>query len=588
LPITVNAGTPPNGGVVSTATNCTGNASGTLTLSGHSGTITKWQYQNSGDVLWNDVSNVTTSLSYSGVTSTRTYRAELTNVGCGTATSTGGVVTIATTPVVTGVAHAVIGSSSQLTSSTGNTGATWGSSNSSIASVNSTGLVTPVSVGTANITYSSNVGCVGNVVLFSSNPPIPPTISTPSNITSNCGGISNGPVNFTVGDTDATALTALVVTASSSNTALIPNANITITQPNVSGASSFVYTPVAGQTGTSTITLTVTDQDGLTATTSFTITVNTSTISAVSNVINDLSCGSTTTGSVTTTITGGTGYTYQWAWAPLSTGPWSTSFTSPFATPSPSVSPTNLLGGYYYRLTVTDACGTTITSSPILVGSVNAMAVTATPTNITCYGASTGSMTVNTTNGGTSQVVTAVSGSNTYTQSVSTGTSSARTFVLSNLPAGTYTVSVADANSSCNPSTTVTITQPAQLAISGTQTNVVCNGASTGSINLTVGATGSTSATPVTFLWSNAATTEDLSNLAAGTYSVTATNACSQTATASFTITQPAILAATVTAVPVSVCYGNNNGSLLTPNHLIKHRRLFLRNIKSLNSSFKT
>ena len=388
-----------------------------------------------------------------------------------------------------------------------------------------------------------------------------PTISTPSNITTACAGTSNGPVSITVTDTDG-ALNTLVITASSSNTSLIPNANITITQPTTLGAASLAYTPVSGQTGTSTITLTVTDAGGLTATSTFDITVTGSALTAVSNTVNDLACGTTATGSLTTTITGGTGNSYQWSWGTTSTGPWNTTFSSPLVTPSPNVSPTNLYPGFYYRLTVTDACGISVTSTPVLLNSVTAMTVAATPTNVSCYGASTGSITVNTTGGGTSQVATAVSGSNTYTQATSTGTSSARTFILSNLPAGTYTISVADATSSCNPSTTVTITQPAQLSISGTQTNVVCNGASTGAINLTVGATGSTSSTPVTFLWSNAATTEDLSNLAAGTYSVTATNACSQTATASFTITQPAILAATVTAVPVSVCYGNNNGSI--------------------------
>jgi hypothetical protein len=339
------------------------------------------------------------------------------------------------------------------------------------------------------------------------------TISTPPNISTACAGSSNGPVNMTVTDVNG-ALNTLVITASSSNTALIPNAKITITQTTSLGAASLVYTPFAGQTGTSTITLTVTDAGGLTATSTFDITVTGSALTAVSNVIIDLSCGSTTTGSVTTSITGGTGYSYQWSWGVTSTGPWNTAFPNPFATPSPTVSPTNLLGGYYYRLTVTDACGVSITSTPILVGSVNAMTVSATPSNITCYGASTGSITVNTTNGGTSQVATAVSGSNTYTETVSTGTSGARTFVFSTLPAGTYTISVADANSSCNPSTSVTLTQPAQLAISGTQTDVLCNGASTGAINLTVNATGSTSATPVTFAWTNsAATTEDLSNL---------------------------------------------------------------------------
>lgn len=459
LPVTVSSGTPPVGGAVTNANHCTSTGSGTLTLSGYTGTITKWQYQNSGDVLWNDISNTTTTLSYSGLTNTRTYRTVLTNTGCGTANSSGGLITFGTTPVVTGTSQAKIGSTSQLSSSTGNSGATWTSSNTAIATVSTTGLVSAVAVGTTNITHTSSVGCVGNVVVFTANPLIPPTITTPTNITSNCGGIVNGPVNFTVGDTDATTLTALVVMASSSNTSLIPNANITITQPNASGAASFIYTPLGGQTGSSTITLTVTDQDGATATAVFTITVNTSTISAVSNAVNDLACGSTASGSLTTTITGGTGYTYQWSWSSSVSGTYSTGFTSPLVTPAPSFSPTNLLGGYYYRLTVTDACGTTMTSTPVQLNSVTAMTIAATSSTNNCYGASNGTITVTTTGGGTSQVATAVSGSNTYTQSVSTFTSPNRTFVLSNLPAGTYTVSVADANSSCNPSTTVTVAQ---------------------------------------------------------------------------------------------------------------------------------
>ena len=92
--ITVTSGTAPVGGTVSNAEHCGGTNSGTLTLSGQTGTVVKWQYSNDGGIVWTDVANTTTSLSYSGVSSNRLYRAQLTNGSCGTAYSTAGTITV--------------------------------------------------------------------------------------------------------------------------------------------------------------------------------------------------------------------------------------------------------------------------------------------------------------------------------------------------------------------------------------------------------------------------------------------------------------------------------------------------------------
>jgi gliding motility-associated-like protein len=397
----------------------------------------------------------------------------------------------------------------------------------------------------------------------------PPTVSTIANQTTSCTGISQ-PLAFNIGDAE-TLVGNLTITATSSNTTLIPNANLVITQPNSSGAASLAYTPVAGQTGVSTITLTVTDGGGLTATSTFTITVTGSTISAVSNVVNDLACGSTATGSFTTTVTGGNApFTYQWSWSGTLNGTYSTTFASPLVSPSPSLSPTNLYPGFFYRLTVTDACGTSLTSTGVQLNSVTAMTISATSTNVNCYGASTGTITAVTTNGATPITVTATNGTNTYTSSTFTSLgSNQRQFLLSNLPAGSYTVSAVDATSACNPSTTVTISQPSQLAISGTQTNIVCNGASTGAVDLSITGAGSSPAT-YTYAWSGpssyTASTQDISSRTAGTYSVTVTDACNATASASFTLTQPDLLSGTIAATNVSACYGNTNGSIVVNN----------------------
>ena len=65
------------------------------------------------------------------------------------------------------------------------------------------------------------------------------------------GGIGSGAANESQ---------TLTVTASSSNTALIPDPTVVYTSPNASG--SLKYTPVANQHGTATITVTVTDNGG--------------------------------------------------------------------------------------------------------------------------------------------------------------------------------------------------------------------------------------------------------------------------------------------------------------------------------------
>jgi hypothetical protein len=86
---------------------------------------------------------------------------------------------------------------------------------------------------------------------------------------------------------------------------------------------------------------------------------------------------------------------------------------------------------------------------------------------------------------------------------------------------------------------------------------VLCNGASTGSINLTV-----SGGTPgYTYLWSTGATIQDPINMPAGTYAVTVTdlNGCTKTTTATVNDTDGPSLTNTVTIV---TCFGGSNGSI--------------------------
>ena len=95
-----------------------------------------------------------------------------------------------------------------------------------------------------------------------------------------------------------------------------------------------------------------------------------------------------------------------------------------------------------------------------------------------------------------------------------------------------------------------------QLHLTFCKNNVSCNGLFDGGINLTV----HNGNAPYSYLWSNGATTEDLSNLSAGNYTVVVTDASGHTATASVTISQPAAIVINSNSTDVT-CFGNNNGS---------------------------
>lgn len=82
---------------------------------------------------------------------------------------------------------------------------------------------------------------------------------------------ATAPIAFTVGDAETT-VASLAVAGSSSNTALVPAANIVF--GGSGSARTVALTPAAGQSGTAVITVTVTDGGGLTASASFTLTVN--------------------------------------------------------------------------------------------------------------------------------------------------------------------------------------------------------------------------------------------------------------------------------------------------------------------------
>ncbi len=238
-------------------------------------------------------------------------------------------------------------------------------------------------------------------------------------------------------------------------------------------------------------------------------------LNATTSVTN-ATCGSSN-GSASVAIAGGTpGYTYNW-----SNGATASSISN--------VSPAT------YTVTVTDANSCSGTASAVIT-SASSLQSTQTSTNPTCFGNTNGTAAVN---------VTAGDQPFTYAWSnQATGNS------VSNLTAGEYYVTITDANS-CVHVDSFTITQPTQLDLQVTANNAHCFGETNGAASVT--ATGGTG--NYNFTWQGNVTGNSVSGLAAGTYTVTATDANNCTISEQFTISQPSAITTNTTSTSVS-CFG--------------------------------
>ena len=130
---------------------------------------------------------------------------------------------------------------------------------------------------------------------------------------------------------------------------------------------------------------------------------------------------------------------------------------------------------------------------------------------------------------------------------------------LNNLIAGTYIVVVTDANG-CTDSDTLTLTEPpTPLALALDSTDVSCFSGNDGQLDLTV--TGGTAG--FTYSWNDpsATTSEDVSGLSVGLYTVNVTDANGCTSSASGNIDQPTALALSETHVN-NICNGGAIGSI--------------------------
>jgi gliding motility-associated-like protein len=222
----------------------------------------------------------------------------------------------------------------------------------------------------------------------------------------------------------------------------------------------------------------------------------------------DIMCYGDSSGSITLNVSGGIpAYTYLWS--DLGSGPIRT----------------NLSAGIY-TVTVTDQNDCFKILDIEILGPEFHLEPEV--RNISCFGEDDGYINLNIFGGVTPITVT-------WDDDATAGVE------RNNLSPGTYTVLVTDSDSpSCPISQSFIITEPSPISSSGVIVNALdCDIVESGSINLQV--TGGIA--PFTFLWSNGAVTEDLTDIPPGDYSVVITdvNGCEEVN--SFTVYRPPPLA---------------------------------------------
>ncbi|HOY33212.1 MAG TPA: Ig-like domain-containing protein, partial [Bacteroidales bacterium] len=160
-------------------------------------------------------------------TTTTTYT--VTGTDSHNCTNTASVTITLNPPTISGTLSLCISATTQLTGSgTPATSNPWISTNTGIASVNNSGLVTGISAGTSNITYTNNFGCTNSATVTVKPTP---TVTVPANITV-CSGADVTGAMFTSnppGGTYTWSNTNAAIGLAAGGTGNVPSFNATNT-----------------------------------------------------------------------------------------------------------------------------------------------------------------------------------------------------------------------------------------------------------------------------------------------------------------------------------------------------------------------
>ncbi|MGY6562593.1 MAG: T9SS type B sorting domain-containing protein [Luteibaculaceae bacterium] len=266
--------------------------------------------------------------------------------------------------------------------------------------------------------------------------------------------------------------------------------------------------------------------------------------------VTNLLCFEECIGSIDMSFVGGVEpFTFQW---------FNSADNSPIATQT-DLDAQNLCAGTYF-LRVTDANGCFSNSGNITVTQPEILTAIETISNVDCFGFDTGSLSFQAQGGVAPYTATLL---NANGDAVPGGTSNP--FLFDNLSAGSYTLTLTDANS-CTFTAVYEILENDEIVFDSVAVNPACLDDGDGTITLSNVAGG---IAPYSFEWTlpngSTVTSQNLTSLAGGIYSVVITDALGCEATASFTLINPPAISITST-VTNSTCAGFSNGSIsITP-----------------------
>ena len=364
----------------------------------------------------------------------------------------------------------------------------------------------------------------------------------------NVGGLSAGLVYVTVEDAfgctkidsiEITEPTAIDLSIDFDAVDCNGNNTGTATVNASNGAGNFTYVwsdpvaqtmPLATNLFAGDYTVTVTDMNMCTSTATITVTEPVALATTISG--NDAACFGEASGDITVIPSGGTvagDYSYQW----------SDGNNQNTATAGSLVAQ---LTPYY--VTVSDDNGCQIIDS-FIISSPTALTLELDSVDVLCFEENGGSATA-----------LAGGGDGNYSYSWSDANNQS-TMTANNLTADTYTVTIVDGNN-CIIEQTIVINEPSALEIINDNiTNVDCNGSNSGAINIEAqgGAGG------YQFNWSNSMTTQNISSLGVGSYTLTLTDMNNCEVIQTFTLEEPSLLELSYTNENIG-CFMGNDGSI--------------------------